>query len=659
MSPARLFSVAFFAVALAVPSRAAETRTVWLDELELSPIRQGWGEPQVRKSVVGRAIVMNGTAYERGVGSHAAGVIYVELDGQAERFQAVVGVDDETQGRGSVTVKAYSDTKKLFESGVLRGGQPPVEVDLDIAGSKRLILIMEESGDDQSYDHVDWADARFLVAGADPKIVERPHEEIVIRTPPPPNEPRINGARVCGVRPGSPFIYRIPATGIRPMKFSVKDLPEGLAVDTTVGIITGTIADKTKRVYDVTFVAENGHGKAERGFTIVVGDTLALTPPMGWNHWYTFYNRITGEIVRQAADAMVASGMADVGYNYVNIDDCWMNAPEHEDPNRVGPLRDETGNMLPNSYFPDMPALVEYIHAKGLKAGLYTSPGPLTCAGFAGSYEHERQDAERYAEWGFDFLKYDWCSYGKIAKDDSLEELKKPYILMGDILKTLDRDIILNLCQYGMGDVWKWGEEVGGQCWRTAGDLGFELDRYHAVARRNAGFREYARPGAWNDPDYLLLGVVGSRLSNWQAAPCPLTPNQQYSYMSLWVLMASPLFFTGDMSELDAFTLNVLCNPEVIDINQDPLGEQGYPIVEGGEWEVWKKPLGDGSAAVGLFNRSEVPQTVTARWNDLGLDGKQAVRDVWRHKDLGEFDAEYSVEVGRLGVELIRVCPVN
>ena len=476
-----------------------------------------------------------------------------------------------------------------------------------------------------------------------------------ILTPKPPREPRINGARIFGVRPGSPLLFRIPATGERPMQFRVKDLPEGLEVSSQSGIITGRIADTTHRTYRTTLVAENAAGLAEREFRIVVGDKLALTPPMGWNHWYAHYNRVTDAMMREAADVMVQTGMADVGYMYVNIDDCWMNAPDHADLGRVGPLRDENGNLIPNSYFPEMAALTDYIHYKGLKAGLYTSPGPLTCAGFAGSWEHEKQDARQFAVWGFDFLKYDWCSYSEIAKDRSLPELKKPYIKMGEILRRLDRDIVFNLCQYGMGQVWRWGKEVGGNCWRTAGDLGFELQRYHRVAIRNAKFREHARPGAWNDPDYLLLGYVGKASEMSEPVPCPLTPSEQYSYMSLWCLMAAPLFFSGDMSKLDEFTLNVLCNPEVIDINQDPLGRQGYPALQDKDREVWIKELEDGSVAVGLFNLAESEQVVTVRWRDLGLKTKQAVRDLWRQKELGVFRREFSASVGRHGVLLLRV----
>ncbi len=478
-------------------------------------------------------------------------------------------------------------------------------------------------------------------------------------TPKPPKAPRINGARVFGVRPGSPFLYRIPATGERPMQFAVNGLPEGLSLDAASGIITGAIGDKTPQTYRVEFIAKNAHGRAEQDFRIVVGDVLALTPPMGWNHWYAHYDRVTDVMVRQAADVMEASGMADVGYQYVNIDDCWMNAKKQRDPMRVGPLRDDAGNLIPNQHFPDMKGLTDYIHGKGLRAGIYISPGRETCAGFSGSYEHEQQDAQQFAAWGFDFLKYDWCSYEKIAKGDSLEELQKPYQVMSGFLKQLDRDVVFNLCQYGMGDVWKWGESVGGHCWRTSGDLGFELKQYHDVARRNATHFENAHPGAWNDPDYLQIGFVGNAQGMGEPAPCPLSPNEQYAYMSLWCLMAAPLVYSGDMSRLDEFTLNVLCNPEVIEVDQDPLGKQGGPIVVDGEREVWFKEMEDKSLVVGLFNRGEKEREIGVTWEELRLQGKQRVRDLWCQKDIGTVDKEFSASVGRHGVKLLRMWPAG
>lgn len=640
----------------AIPAFA---RTVWLDELDLSPIKQGWGVPIARQSCVKKPLTLAGKEYERGVGSHAVATIYIELDGQAKRFTAMFGVDDEAKTRGSITFKAYGDGKILFKTPVIKGGEAPQKVELDLMGIKQLVLLIGNGGDNVNYDHADLADAKFVVEGADPKITASPREEPFILTPKPSKEPRINGPRVAGVRPGSPFIFRIPTTGDRPMKFSVRDLPKGLEVNADTGIITGRIEDRTPKTYQTTLVAENACGKAERELRIAVGETLALTPPMGWNHWYAHYDRITDAMMREAADIMVSSGMADVGYQYVNIDDCWMNAEKNKDPKRVGPLRDAEGRLQPNSYFPDMKGLSDYIHSKGLRAGLYTSPGPRTCAGFAGAYEHEEQDARTFAEWGFDFLKYDWCSYGEIAKNPSLDDMKKPYILIGSILRKLDRDMVLNLCQYGMGDVWLWGEEVGGQCWRTAGDLGFELVQYHDVALRNAEHWQNAGPGSWNDPDYIQIGYPGDAATMGEPKPCPLTPHEQYSYLSLWALMASPIFFSGDMTRLDEFTLNVLCNPEVIDIDQDPLGVQGRPVVrrEEDETEVWTKELEDGSVAVGLFNRTEAEKPVAVKWSEIGLGAKQRARDVWRQKDLGVFDNEFTAPVGRHGVVLLRVTP--
>lgn len=634
-------------------------KTVWLSELDLSKMTAGWGRPQADKSVQSNPLRIAGQEFEKGVGTHAHSIMYIDLAGQTQHFSAYVGVDDEVgNSTGTVRFKIYGDGKKIFDSGVMKTGQKAKKVDLDLVGTKTLLLIVTTAEDNPNFDHANWADAKFEVEGQNPKAIDSPKEKPVLLTPKPSRKPRINGAKIYGVRPGRPFLYRIPATGKRPIRFTAKNLPKGLTLDSKTGIISGCIDDKTNKTWKTIFIAENTFGKDQLEFRIVVGDRLALTPPMGWNHWYIHYADITDTLMRQAADVMINSGMADYGYQYVNIDDCWMNIPKYKDPNRAGPLRDSKGNILPNKYFPDMKALTDYIHSLGLKAGLYTSPGPFTCQGFAGSYEHEEQDTKKFAEWGFDFLKYDWCSYGRIAKDKSLPELQKPYRIMGQILKELDRDIVYNLCQYGMGEVWKWGQEVGGNCWRTAGDLGFELRNYHNVALRNSKHRPYAVPGAWNDPDYLLLGYIGQpNVKEQPYKPCPLTPNEQYSYMSLWCLMSSPLFFSGDMSRLDEFTLNVLCNAELIELNQDPLGKQGYPVIEEEEKEIWKKTMEDSSVAVGLFNRGEMKQTITLDFSDIEMKGKCKIRDLWRQKDLGTFTNKFEAQVPRHGVMVLRLYP--
>ena len=497
-------------------------------------------------------------------------------------------------------------------------------------------------------------------ARADEPAVSASASERLILTPPPGPAPRINGPLVYGCRPGHPFLYRIPCTGERPMQFSAEALPTGLTLDVASGIITGVTPAKGE--YAVTFQAVNARGTARRIFKIVAGDTLALTPPMGWNHWYVDFNRITEQRVRAAATAMIASGMADAGYQYVNLDDCWMNAPRlskyQTDPKRVGPVRDAAGNIQPNAYFADLRALTDFIHARGLKAGIYTSPGEETCAGFGGAYGHEAQDARQFADWGFDFLKYDWCSYDRVAKGDrSRETLQKPYRLMGGLLQQQSRDIVFNLCQYGMGQVWEWGADAGGHCWRTAGDLGFELNRFFAVALANAAHGAWSKPGSWNDPDYIQIGWMGAqRGTNFLAAqPCPLSPDEQYAYVSLWSLMAAPLFFSGDMEKLDAFTLSVLCNPEVIDVDQDPLGRSASVVRLSPTTFLMVKELADGSKAVGLCNQGEAVASITATWSALGITGIPQVRDLWRQKDFGAVADHFTAEVPRHGVILVKV----
>jgi alpha-galactosidase len=489
-----------------------------------------------------------------------------------------------------------------------------------------------------------------IVNAQDPKL---------ILTPKPLASPHINGPKIYGARMGHSFLYRIPCTGAHPIQFSAKDLPASLQLDSATGIISGSAPRKAGK-YSITLTAKNSAGTQHRTFKLVVGERLGLTPQMGWNDWYTHYDRITAEEVRQAAEAMIESGMADYGYQFIGIDDAWAAKPSSDDPALNIPPRDASGALVSNKNFPDMKGLTDYIHSKGLKVGIYTSPGPLTCAKHEGSYGHEELDARRFADWGFDLLKYDYCSYSKVVPNPSLEDLKKPYIKMGEIIKNLDRDIVFNICQYGKGDVWNWGATVGGNSWRTTGDLGnakdADLPGFYQIGFANALHAQSAGPGGWNDPDYLILGRAKNS-HNRKAAPEPthLTGDEQYSYMSMWALMASPLFFSGDMGALDEFTLNILCNSEVIDIDQDPLGRQGRIVRKNENEFIMAKQLEDGALAVGLFNVSGVSRTLTVTLGDLGIHGRRKLHDVWRQRDLFTSNKNVTVQVPSHGVVLVRL----
>jgi len=641
---------AFLGAALSVHAATAR-----LDELDLTAMTAGWGKPQTNLSVTQKPLAIGGQKFEHGVGTHSESDVTVQLDGKAKWFTAKVGVDDRASNAvASVEFIVSGDDRELWRSGVCKWGEPPRECRVKLDGVKSLELEVTDADDGIKSDHADWADATFEFTGEAPRTAKNaaPVEDAVLLTPAAPSEPRINGPIVHGVRPGSPFLYRIPCTGERPIHFSANNLPVGLTLDSQSGIITGKVS--AAGTNQVTIVAHNKFGEAQREFCIVVGNTLALTPPMGWNSWYIHYNRVTEATMRDAADQMIASGMTDYGYQYVNIDDCWMKKKGD------APYRDTNGAVLPNWNFPDMKGLADYIHAKGLKAGLYTSPGPWTCGGYVGAYQHEATDARKFAEWGFDFLKYDWCSYGSVAGGSDFAHLKTPYQLMWGELQKLDRDMVFNLCQYGMGDVWKWGGDVG-NFWRTTGDLGLangsRLPAFYNIAFSNARHWANARPGAWNDPDYILVGWVGDAHGMGQGKKTTLTPNEQYSYMSLWSLMAAPLIFSGDMAKLDTFTLNVLCNSEVISVDQDPLGKQAKILRQTRDEFVLVKELADGSKAVGLFNLASHPRKISIAWNELGLASHQQVRDLWRQKEIGSFDGKYEIEVPRHGVSLVRVQP--
>jgi alpha-galactosidase len=620
--------------------QVAKAETFGLETLQLQYVEQEWGPAQPNQSVDRHPLAIGGKHFEHGLGTHANSVFRLALGGKGERFTASVGVDDEVGKQGSIEFQVTGDGKTLWESGVLHGGDPAKEVSVALDGVKLLILTVGDTGDGISYDHADWADARIVMKEGKPEATAPVREPAVALTPKAPPQPRINGARVVGVRPGSPFLFTVPATGEKPMTISAKNLPAGLQLDPQSGCITGVLRENGTSV--VTLRAENARGAAERALKIVCGDTIALTPPMGWNSWNCFACDVTEANVRAAADAMVASGLINHGWTYINIDDCW----------EAG--RDADGKVLSNQKFPDMKALTEYVHSKGLKIGLYSSPGPQTCAGHEGSYKHEELDALRYGEWGFDYLKYDWCSYGGIVPNPDHAGYLKPYQVMRAALDKAPRDILFSLCQYGMGNVWEWGAEVGGNCWRTTGDITDTWSSMAGIGFGQAGHEKFAGPGHWNDPDMLVVGYVG-----WSAnvRPTHLTPSEQYTHISLWCMLCSPLLIGCDMTKLDEFTLNLLTNDEVLDVSQDPLGRQAARIAKTGPLEIWAKDLEDGSKAVGLFNRGEAATSITVKWSDLGVSGQQSVRDLWRQKNLGKFPDQFKTDVSRHGVVLVKVTP--
>jgi alpha-galactosidase len=347
----------------------------------------------------------------------------------------------------------------------------------------------------------------------------------------------------------------------------------------------------------------------------------AAAPPMGWNSWNHFAEHVTDADVRSAADQLVSTGMRDAGYVYVNVDDTWQGK------------RDAQGVLHTNERFPDMKALADYVHSKGLKFGIYSSPGAKTCGGYEGSLDHEAQDAKMYAEWGVDFLKYDLCSFEDNLLKAQAEHAGDPnakknlmvaaYKKMGDALKATGRPIVYSLCQYGVAQPWKWGPGVGASMWRTTDDIVDDYGRMIAIGFSQAGLSKYGGPGHWNDPDMLEIGNG------------KMTEDEYRTHMSLWVLLAAPLLAGNDLSKMTDADKGLLMNKEAIAIDQDPLGKQGDRLYESGDLDVWTKPLSGGRVAVGLFNRSWSVREVSVDLAEIGFKNGGTVRDVWKQKDLG------------------------
>lgn len=615
--------------------------TVRIENLNLSGVLQDWGSPEKDKSVGQNPLKVAGKTYSHGLGTHAVSHFVISLNKAAIAFKTQAGVDDEATDAAAIIFEILVDGKVAAKSPLMKKGMDPWSANIDLRGAKHLELKVLNGDLGIDYDHADWLE---------PVIETLPDKASMIKSFVPPPEPipvlgnnflpkpEIHGPTVYGCSPNKPFLYRIPCSGERPIRFSAAGLPSGLKLDPKTGIITGEVHHRGN--YKVELSAHSRRGTSHRSLTVKANGLLSLTPPMGWNSWNVWAGDVDQAKVLAAGEELRKTGLADFGYDYVNIDDTW----EAD--------RDADGNILSNSKFPSMKGLTASVHKLGLKVGLYSSPGPKTCAGFTASYQHEKLDADQYAAWGFDYLKYDWCSYGGIEPHPDLAGYQKPYRLMSKYLLASPRDIVFSLCQYGMGDVWNWGRSVGGNLWRCTGDINDSWGSMSANAFGASAWAKGAGPGGWNDPDMLVVGKLG-----WGGKPraTRLTPNEQVTHISMWSLLAAPLILGCDLTQIDHWTLELLTNPDVIDVDQDQLGRPAVQVEKSGDAEIWARPLADGGWAVGLINRGDFSQKITCHFSKLNVKGRHEVRNLWLRKNLGKYASSFSANVPRHGTTLIKI----
>ncbi len=618
--------------------------------------------PVLDKSTANQPLVIAGRTYARGLGTQTDNRTAVELNG-ATRFTAFAGVDDATASALPVHLEVQVDGQTVWQQ-EMKKGEAAAAIDLDVRGKHTLVLVCRDLGNNYTQALADWADAQFAVEGDKPKSVFPPAiaEEYVILTPKAPATPRLNGARVFGVRPGHPFLYQIPATGERPMKFAAEGLPAGLVLDEATGRITGVIA--APGTHQVTLRATNARGTTAQPLRLEVGEKISLTPAMGWNSWNCWGVSVDQEKVLASARAIVSKGLVEHGWSYINIDDTWQGA-------RPGP----THALQANAKFPDLKKFCDEIHAMGLKAGIYSTPWIISYASYPGgsadnpagdftkptgpkkpnqkikpwdlgTYSFAAADAKQWAEWGMDYLKYDW-------NPNEAPETKE----MADALRASGRDII-----YSLSNNAPFANAAAlsalSNSWRTTGDIRDSWGNVRNIWSQQEKWREFGGPGHWNDPDMLVVGPVDVG-SGKSIRPSRLTPNEQYTHISLWCLLSAPLLIGCPVEKADDFTLNLLTNDEVLAIDQDELGRPARQLIVDGRKQVYVKELSDGSRAIGFFNLAQEPQKISVTWAQLGLARPARARDLWRQQDIILSGDGFVAEVPRHGTCLIRVWPAK
>ena len=618
--------------------------------------------PAADKTATGHAFAIGGQAYAKGLGIQVDNRSATDLKG-AVRFTAAVGVDDATASVMPVHVEVQLDGRTVWQKDLKRG-EAAAAIDVVTRGAKTLVLVSRDLGNQDTQALVDWVDARVEVEGESPVSIVAPAlaEEAVILTPPPSAAPRLNGPRVFGVRPGHPCLNQIPATGERPMQFSAEGLPAGLALDAQTGRITGVLA--APGTHHITLKATNARGTDTQPLRLEVGEKISLTPAMGWNSWNCWGTSVDQEKVLASARAIVASGLVNHGWSYINIDDTWQGK-------RPAPTR----ALQPNQKFPDLKKFCDEVHAMGLKAGIYSTPWITSYAGYPGGsadnpegdwvkppspkqpnrkvkpwhlgeYSFAEADAKQWAAWGIDYLKYDW-------NPNEAPETKA----MADALRTSGRDIIYSLSNnapFENADALS----ALANSWRTTGDIRDIWGNLRGIWAQQEKWREFGGPGHWNDPDMLVIGPVDVG-SGKSIRPSRLTPNEQYTHITLWSLLSAPLLIGCPVEKADAFTLSLLSNDEVLAIDQDELGRPAKQLIVDGRRQVYVKELADGSHAVGFFNLAQEPQTIAATWAQLGLGQPARVRDLWRQQDIKLSGDGLVAEVPRHGTYLVRVWSVR
>ena len=665
----RRFLIGVLYLFLFVTSQAQKTSVIWLDDLDIPAFSDGIPGVSINKCASGDSIQLGGVKYARGLGVSQIGLMVFQLDGNATQFSAIVGADDNANQSIETSIYILGDKKILFETGVMKVGDVPKNILINLTGIKRFGILVKTEASSQKF-YTDIAHAKFVMLdNKSPKPIANDGERYIL-TPPVAKFPRINAPKIFGAKPGNPFLFTVVATGALPISYSADHLPNGLSIDSKTGIITGVV--NKKGTYWVTMKAKNNLGVAQKQLTIIIGDTIALTPPMGWNGWNSWARLIDREKVIASANAMVNMGLSKHGWTYINIDDGWQG------------YRSAQNNyaLQPNNKFPDFKGMIDEIHNKGLKLGLYSTPWITSYAGFGGGssnfedgalpdsivnnkrsfryigkYRFEKQDAIQMAKWGVDYLKYDWrIELGSAER-------------MSEALKKSGRDIIYSLSNSAPFNLVKDWARVS-ETWRTGPDIRDSWLSLYVSAFTLDKWGPYGGPGHWNDPDMMILGNVttGAKLH-----PTRLTPNEQYSHVSLFSLLAAPLLIGCPIEQLDAFTLNLLSNDEVIEVNQDPLGKSARLVLEEQGVQVWLKPLEQGAYAVGIFNTANFGKTPASyfRWEDeqaviytlefnkLKLFGKYNLRNVWTQKEVGTNAKSFKATVPHHGVVMLKLTPTK